>query len=67
MSERETAKQEWLEKTRIIAPGSFMHERHFVPKSGLCYSCRGDLIKHYMNTGVYSSTGCPLCNCTFCD
>jgi len=32
------------------------------PMSGFCWTCSGDLVKHYLETGKAESTGCPLCN-----
>lgn len=34
----------------------------FAPFNGKCWTCGGDLVKHYLETGKAESTGCPLCN-----
>ena len=42
----------------------------FMPRSGLCYSCRKDIIPREIERGNNGSdlvTGCPLCLRSYCD
>ena len=59
---REKYRLEWLAKCKDSLPAIT-----FVPSDGRCYSCRGDLVFEYADSGRYSATGCTLCNRSYCD
>ena len=43
---------------------------HFMPKSGICYNCRKDIIPRLIEKGEDGTsliTGCPLCYHSYCD
>ncbi len=56
---RQVSLEEWKRKCAI--DGDLL----FVPSDGICWSCGGDLVKNYLETGLVWKTCCPLCNRSF--
>lgn len=40
---------------------------NWAPASGLCFSCRYDLVDHFKRTGNAHPTRCMKCSSSFCD
>jgi len=54
--------KEWYDLCQL-GPGA----PTFVPHDGICYSCRGDLVNEYRQSGRFSATGCTMCHRSYCD